>query len=207
MATLMMNQFTADMTDADIGCPTYVCSIIVSISTKQLEDDFELYDLEKETDLIVAIAEVYEEFITRKFNEGALAYDGSPLIDEDKETRNMCFEQITSGTRDDLFHEECLSGEIGWWESGALIREYADNVECHEFVKLIHYVRQEHKEQYGEDLPDKMDAEDVFGWVIFFASEHIDLTLEKVWVDKDKYQEGCELLERYKELVQERKNR
>ena len=204
MATQMMNTFTADMTDADVGCPTYVCSVNVKVSTNQVMDVFNVYDLDKETDLIVAIAEVFEEFIVRQFNEDL--YDGNILIDEDKEARDNSFEKIISDARDDMFQEECLSGYMGWWESGALVREYADNVTCHEFVKLIHYVRQEHKEQYNEDLPDKMDAEDVFGWVLFFASEHVDLTLEKVWVDTDKYVEGCELLERYKEVLKEKKN-
>ena len=211
MATLM-KQFTADLIDNNdiMVCPTYACSINVSVSTKQLEDTFASYDLDKETDLIVAIAEVYIEFITRQFDEQVFMYDGSLLVDEDKEARDNAFENIISDARDDLFQEECLSGYCKWWENG-IIGAYADKIKCHEFVKLIHYVRQEYREQYrmsgDSELPDKMDAEDVFGWVIFFATEHLDLTLEKVWVDADKYQEGCELLERYKEVVQERKNR
>ena len=209
MATLM-KQFTADLTDNNdiMVCPTYACSIDVSVSTKQLEETFASYDLDKETDLIVAIADVYIEFITRQFGEQVFMYDGSLLVDEDKEARDNAFEKIISDAREDLFQEECLSGYCKWWENG-IIGAYADKIKCHEFVKLIHYIRQEHREQYDDDgdLPDKMDAEDVFGWVIFFATENLDLTLERVWVDADKYQEGCELLERYKELVKERKNR
>lgn len=198
----LMKQFTADLTDADVSCPTYECSINVNVGLKQLRDDFDLYDVGNETDLIVAIADVYIEFITRQFRE--CNADGRPLIDEDVAEREKSFEKLISDTREDLFQEECLSGYCHWWGNDGIIGAYADKIKCHEFVKLIHYVRQEHNDRYGSHLPDKMDAEDVFGWVIFFATEHLDLTLEKVWVDADKYEEGAELLEWHKKLVKER---
>ena len=204
MAT-MMKQFTADLTDADVSCPTYECSISVNVSTKQLEDFFDTYDLEKETDLIVAITELFIEVILDRFGERS--DDGRPLIDEDKQARDNAFDEIIREFRDNTFQEYCQSGYFRFWEDGN-VSAYADKIKCHEFVKIIHLVRQEHREQFrmsGDcELPDKMDAEDVFGWVIYFASEYLDLTLEKVWVDEDKYQEGAELLEWHKKLVKER---
>jgi len=204
MATLM-KPFTADLTDADVSCPTYECSIRVIVGLKQLRDEFDLYDFGNETELIVAIAEVYIEYITRQFRECNV--DGRPLIDEDKEARDNAFEKLISDAREDLFQEECLSGYCQWWGNDGIIGAYADKIKCHEFVKLIHYVRQEHKDRYNGELPNKMDAEDVFGWVIYFATEHLDLTLEKVWVDADKYEEGAELLEWHKKLVKERQSK
>tara|TARA_R110000787_G_scaffold99829_5_gene204555 strand:+ start:5023 stop:5658 length:636 start_codon:yes stop_codon:yes gene_type:complete len=208
----LMKPFTADLTDADVSCPTYECSIRVIVGLKQLRNEFDLYDLGNETELMVAIGEVYIEFLTRQFRE--CNADGRPLIDEDKEARDNAFEKLISDARDDdnnLFHEECLSGYCHWWGNDGIIGAYADKIKCHEFVKLIHYVRQEYRQQYrmsGDcELPDKMDAEDVFGWVIYFATEHLDLTLEKVWVDADKYEEGAELLEWHKKLVKERQSK
>jgi len=203
MATPMMKQFIVDLTDADVGCPTYECSILVNVGMEQLEDDFELYDLEEETDLIVAITEVYIEFVVRRFNEHN--YDGRALIDEDKEARDNAFDGYIADGRNEMFQEECLSGNCHWWEDG-IIGAYADKIKCHAFVKLIQYVQQEHENYSGENLSDKTDAEDVFGWAIYFASEYIYLTLEKVWVDDNKYQEGCELRERYNEVVKAKKN-
>ena len=207
MATPMMKQFTADMTDANVGCSTYECSILVNVGMKQLRDDFALYDLEKETDLIVAISDIYIEFVTRHFRE--CDFDGRPLIYEDKEARDNAFEELLNDGRD-VFSEECRSGRSDWWDDG-IIGAYADKNKRHEFAKLIHYVRQEHKGLYNEDVMtcmDRMDAEDVFGWLIYFASEHLDLTLEKVWVDSDKYEEGAEILERYrwKDGINSKKN-
>lgn len=201
----LMKPFTADLTDADVSCPTYECSIRVIVATKQLEDFFDTYDLEKETDLIVAIADVFIEVILEKFGEKT--DDGRPLIDEDKQARDNAFDEIIREFRVNTFQDYCLSGYFRWWQEGN-IGAYADKIKCHEFVKIIHLVRQEHREQFrmsGDcELPDKMDAEDVFGWVMYFASEYLDLTLEKVWVDSDKYEEGAELLEWHKKLVKER---
>ena len=197
----LMKPFTADLTDADVSCPTYECSIRVIVATKQLEEFFDTYDLEKETDLIVAIADVFIEVILEKFGEKT--DDGRPLIDEDKQARDNAFDEIIREFRDNTFQDYCLSGYYQWWQDGN-ISDYADKIKCHEFVKIIHLVRQEHNEHYGSHLPDKMDAEDVFGWLIYFASEYLDLTLEKVWVDEEKYQEGAELLEWHKKLVKER---
>lgn len=174
--------FENDMCDghgADME-ENYECTVQVKLEVKQFYDWMDCFDLDND-ELAHAVTEIYHEFLTR----GLFEADGRVLLDDDVVARDNAFDELISEIRHEKFHEECLSNECEWWVSG-LLREYADKVNCHTFAVIVRTIRTEYHDQYDDDLSLKLDAEDIFGWFIYFASQHINVSLEKVWVDKDK---------------------